>query len=89
MAFMGFSEWVAVKEAIQPAQPPQNAARPAMNTASPVSAEIKKVVADNLAKPKQARSAALMALAKKKQNDPKSTPNDLEAIANAMPDAKP
>lgn len=88
MAFIGFSEWMVAREAVQPAQSPAVAAKPASKP-SPVADEIKKVVADNISKPKQARSAALMALAKKKQTDPKASPNDLEAIANAMPDSKP
>lgn len=86
MAFMGFSEWMIAREAVQPSP---TASGLSLSKPSSASAEIKKVVADNIAKPKQARSAALMALAKKKQNDPKSKPEDLQAIANAMPDAKP
>lgn len=86
MAFIGFSEWMVAREAVQPVQPA--GAKPASKP-SPVADEIKKVVADNISKPKQARSAALMALAKKKQTDPKASPNDLQAIADAMPDAKP
>ena len=87
MAFMGFSEWMVAREAIQPAQPAQNGAKPTTKP-SPVSDEIKKVVTDNISKPKQARSAALMALAKKKQSDPKASPDDIQAIADAMPDDK-
>lgn len=79
MKFIGFSEWVVVRET----QAPQQA--PAAGKPSATGSEIKQVIASNIAKPKQARSAALMALAKKKQADPKSTPKDLQDIADAMP----
>lgn len=79
MKIMGFSDWVNLRE-VQ--MPPRN---PAMARPSPVAAEIKKVIANNITKPRQARTAALMTLAKKKQADIKATPKDIQDIADAMP----
>lgn len=80
MKFMGFSDWAKFREEQNPQQVPASGKPSATN------AEIKQVIASNLTKPKQARSAALMALAKKKQGDPKTTPRDLQDIANAISD---
>lgn len=77
MATKKFSDWVALKE--------QQAV--GGMAASPVDTEIKQVVASNAGKPKGAREAALKALVKKKQNDPRVKPADLEKIASAFPSA--
>lgn len=70
-----FSDWVALRE------------QQATAGASPVDAEIKQVIASNAGKPKGAREAALKALVKKKQPDPRVKPADLEKIASAFPAA--
>lgn len=93
MVFMSFSDWALIREQQVPGVPAAQKAPQASGSQSAVKApskpsaadmEIKQVIAANITKPKQARSAALMALAKKKQSDPKSTPQDLQAIADAM-----
>ena len=81
---MAFSDWMVVREQEIQTQKPS----PAMQTKGPgVDSEIKQVIVANMGKPKQARTMALAALAKKKQADPKSTPKDLQAIADVVSSA--
>jgi len=78
MATKKFSDWVSLRE---------QQAGVAGQGSSPVDSEIKQVVASNAGKPKGAREAALKALVKKKQGDPRVKPADLEKIASAFPSA--
>lgn len=73
-----FSNWVASREQRVTAEGPE---------ASLVDAEIKQVIASNAGKSKGARQAAMKALVKKKQGDPRVKPADLEKIASAFPSA--
>jgi len=84
MEFIAFSNWVSLREqqaAAQVQTPIAGLAKP-----SPVDGEIKQAIVANMGKGKQARLAAITKLAKKKQNDPKVTSKDMNAIADAMPD---
>jgi len=83
MEFIAFSNWVSLRE--QQAAPGQTPIA-GLAKPSPVDGEIKQAIVANMGKGKQARLAALANLAKKKQNDPKSSAKDLAAIADVMPD---
>lgn len=82
MRFKAFSDWVVVREQTAPA--PAAPQAPAQPKGSTVDSEIKQVIVANVGKPKSAQVSALAALVKKKQADPKTTPKDLQAIADVM-----
>jgi hypothetical protein len=75
-----FSDWVAMREQVM-------MGASAGGAPSPIDAEIKQVQVSSAGKPKAAREAALKALVKKKQGDPRVKPADIEKINSAFPGA--
>lgn len=83
MEFMGFSEWVRLREQAPAGQPQAPVAPGRKDDLSKMDSKIKQVMAANLTDPKK-RNNALQNLAKQMAMDPNSKPEDLKKVASAM-----
>lgn len=85
MALIEFSEWVKLREQAYGA-----AAGPIAGAAADAAKnqmtdmKIKKTIAGSLSKPEKVRKSALQNLAMQMANDPKSKPDDIKKVSDAM-----